>query len=202
VPVAVHASSAAVLDAGDSHLAAVTKVLKLRAGATGKPVKVKVPLGSMPAGPQTLLVTATADNLAAAAAMPGPTVTVEAARVNLVGLPGDGGAAGLGKALAPGRRATLAVPLRNTGNVATAKAPVTYTLVFTTDGTDAGRVFEMTSVGNVSLKPGDAKPQKLGVTLPPVGGPSAGTYTLLVRLSAPLNETNGQTVALMPVTIA
>lgn len=199
VIVAIRASSDAVLDAGDAQLVTVPKTLKFRAGATGRPIKLKVPLGALPAGQQTLLATATANNVTTTGA-PGPTVSVEPARVNLVGLPGAGPAAG--KPLAVGKRATLSVPLQNTGNVATSRAPATYTLVFTTDGTEAGKVFETTSVAKVSLKPGASKPHKLSLTLPPATSLPAGTYTLLVRLSADLNQTNGETVALLPVTIA
>lgn len=195
--VAVHASADGVLDAADTQLAALARTFKLGVGATAKPVNLKVPLGALPAGHQTLLVTVTATGVAATVA--GPTVRVEPAHVNLVGLSATGGGP---TPLALGKRATLAVPLQNTGNVATTKAPVAYTLLFTTDGTEAGTVFSTTAAGKVSLKPGaGTKPQKLTLTLPPAGTLAAGAYTVLVQLAAELNVTNGQTVALMSVNV-
>ena len=62
-------------------------------------------------------------------------------------------------------------------------------------------MFETTALGRISLKPGQTKPQKLTVTFAP-GTFAPGSYTLIVRLtSAALNQTNGQTVALIPFTI-
>jgi hypothetical protein len=199
VTLTVHASAGdGVLDAGDAHLATLTRTVKLRLGATGKPIKLKVPLAALPAGQQTLLATATANGIATTGV--GRVVSVEAARVHLVGLPAAGD--GSNKPLALGQRATLAVPLQNSGNVTTSKSPVNYTLLFTTDGTDATGVYSTTVAGTVNLKPGAAKPQKLTLTMPPPGGTlAAGVYTVIVRLTADLNATNGQTVALMPVTV-
>ena len=45
------------------------------------------------------------------------------------------------------------------------------------------------------------RPQRVAVTFPPGSFP-AGSYTLIVRLNAELNQTNGDTVALIPFTIA
>ena len=69
-------------------------------------------------------------------------------------------------------------------------------------GTEAGGVYSTAAAGGVTLTPGAAKPQQLSLAVPPAGTLPAGTYTLLVRLSAELNVTDGQTVALIPVTIA
>ena len=46
-----------------------------------------------------------------------------------------------------GKKASLAIPLRNDGNVPTTKSPATYTLIVSTDGTEAGAVFQ-TTAGN------------------------------------------------------
>ena len=52
------------------------------------------------------------------------------------------------------------------------------------------------------MKPGQTKAQKLSVTFP-AGSFAPGSYTLLVRITAAdLNDTNGQTVALIPFSIS
>ena len=95
----------------------------------------------------------------------------------------------------------FSVPLQNVGNVPTSRNPVTYTLNVSPDGTAEGTVFTTTAVGKLSLKPGASRPQKLTVTFPP-GAFAPGSYTLIVRLTADLNETNGDPLALIPFTIA
>ena len=69
--------------------------------------------------------------------------------------PPTGSPASPPKPVAPGKPAKLAVPVRNDGNVAV-KATATYTLLVSTDGTDAGGVFQTTDAGAVSLKPAPA----------------------------------------------
>jgi hypothetical protein len=198
VTLTVHASGDAVLDGGDAQVATLTKTLKLGVGATGKPVNVKVRVSDLPAGQQVLLATATANQLQST--MAGPTVDVQAARVSIAG---PSTPVQVVKPLTLGKRATLAVPLQNTGNVATTKTPATYTLQFTTDGTEAGEVFETTASGKLSLKPNAGlKPQKVSLTLPATGTLPAGSYTVLVRLNAELNDTNGDVVARLLVTVA
>ena len=59
---------------------------------------------------------------------------------------------------------------------------------------------QTTAVGKLSLKPGTSKPQKLSVTFP-AGAFAPGSYTVIVKVNADLNQTNGETVALIPVTI-
>lgn len=193
VDVAVVASTDGVLDAGDVALAHSDKPLKLKV-AQSKAVKLRVSLASLPAGQYTLLGSATTANLTASTA--GPAVSVETPFVHLIGT----GAVTPATVLTPGRRTTLPVPLRNDGNVATSNVPATFTLIFSTDDTEAGGVYTMTLAGKVSLKPGVAKPQKLATTIP-AGSVAAGMYVLLVKLSADLNDTNGQIVAQIPATV-
>ena len=91
------------------------------------------------------------------------------------------------------------MPLRNDGNVPTTKTPATYTLIVSTDGTEAGAVFTTTAVGKLALKPATAKPQKLSLTFP-AGSVAPGTYTLIVKVNAELNDANDSVVATIPVT--
>ncbi len=79
--------------------------------------------------------------------------------------------------------------------------PATYTLLVTRDGTAATTAFQTTASGRISLRPGAVKPQRVAVTFPP-GAVAPGTYTLVVRLSTDSGATAGQTVALIPFTIA
>jgi hypothetical protein len=105
-----------------------------------------------------------------------------------------------------GARATLLLPVTNTGNVP-AKGTVNLELLVQTGD---GSTFPLESRAGVkySAKNGQTKNLKLQLTLPsslpPPNGP--GSYTLLVRLSssslgAP-NSTDGQTLATVPFTIA
>jgi hypothetical protein len=97
--------------------------------------------------------------------------------------------------------AKFSVTLTNGGNVPTTKIPATYSLIVSTSTDPSDQVFTTTALGKISLKPGATKPQKFTVTFPP-GSFAAGSYTLIVRISAELNDTNGQTVAVIPFTIA
>jgi hypothetical protein len=74
-------------------------------------------------------------------------------------------------------------------------------LIVSTSADASNQVFTATALGKIRLKAGATKPQKLTVTFPP-GSFAAGSYTLLVRLTAELNDTNGQTVAVIPFSIA
>jgi hypothetical protein len=193
VTVAVLASTDAVADAGDTTLASSAKPLKLKAGQS-KAVKLSVLLMNLPQGQYTLLGSATAGGLTASAA--GPAVSVAPPFVHLV----NGGPAAPPKPITPGKKASLSIPLRNDGNVATSKTPATYTLLLSPDGTESNVAFQTTATGKLALKPGTAKPQKLAVTFP-AGAFASGTYTLIVKVNAELNDANGQTVALIPVTV-
>ena len=141
-----------------------------------------------------MLGTATVDNLTSAVG--GPLLEVQAPRVHLVN---SGTAAPPKKPIVAGKKATLTVPLRNEGNVATTKTPATYTLIFSGDGAGAGAVYETTASGKLSLQPGAAKSQKVNVVVP-AGSLAAGTYTIILRISAELNDTNGQVLTLIPAT--
>ena len=193
VTVSVLASQDAAADTGDIALAHSDKRLKLKAGQS-KTVKMKASLASVPAGNYTLLGTATANNLTSFVA--GPSVNVQAAFVHLVS---GGAATPPKKPIVAGKKATLSVPLRNDGNVATTKTPATYTLIFSSDGTEAGAVYQTTSSGKLSLKPGAAKAQKVNVVVP-AGSLAAGTYTVIMKVSAELNDTNGQILTAIPAT--
>jgi hypothetical protein len=186
---AVLASQDAVADGGDVAVVQIDKRLKLKVGQT-KTVKLKASLAAVPQGSYTLLGTATATNLTSFAA--GPALQVQAAVVHLVS---GGTATPPKKPITAARKTTIAVPLRNDGNVATTKTPATYTLEFSTDG-GSSSVFQMTSTGKISLKPGQSKPQKVSFVLP-AGSVAAGTYSLVLKL----DDTNGQVVDIVPVTV-
>ena len=194
VTVAVLLSNDAVADVGDVAIAQSAKHMKLKAGQS-KVMKFKMSLATLPAGSFTLLGAATADNLTSAAA--GPSLNVQAPVVHLVS---GGSATAPTKPIPRGRPATLSVPLRNDGNAATTKAPATYTLILSNGGTEAGAVSQTTTTGRMNLKPGASKPQKVRFTLP-AGSGSAGSFTVLVKVSAELNDTNDRVVASIPVTV-
>ena len=190
------ASSDAAPGASDVQLVSVTRNVKLKAGAS-RAMRLKFAFPpTVPQGDRNVLVTAAADRTSDTAA--GPRVSVQAPFVRLTGLPAGAPAA---RPLAFGRRAAFAVPLQNVGNVPTSRTPATYTLAVSRDGTDAGQVYQTTATGRLNLRPGASRPQRVSVTFPPGSFP-AGTYTLIVRLNAELNQTNGDTVALIPFTIA
>lgn len=192
VNVSVLASQDAIADVADVAVAQSAKPLKLKVGQT-KAVKFKLALGTLPQGAYTLMGAATVDNLTSAAN--GPSLSVQAPVVHLI----NGGAAPALKPITGGKKAALAVPLRNDGNVPTTKSPATYTLIVSTDGTEAGAVFQTTAVGKLSLKPATAKPQKLSATFP-AGSVAPGSYTLIVKVNTELNDTNDAVVATLPVT--
>jgi hypothetical protein len=192
VTVTVLASQDAIADVADVSVAQSAKPLKLKVGQT-KAVKFKLALATLPEGSYTFIGAATVDNLTSSA--DGPSLSVQAPVVHLT----NGGAAPAVKPIAGGKKASLAVPLRNDGNVPTTKSPATYTLIVSTDGTEAGAVFQTTAVGKLALKPATAKPQKLSLTFP-AGSVPPGSYTLIVKVNAELNDTNDQVVTTLPVT--
>jgi hypothetical protein len=196
------ASADALNGPADVELATVTRNVKLKAGAARTMrLKFKFP-ESLPEGDKQVLVTATPAGAAPGGQTPGvgvgPGVSVQTPFVRLTGLPA---AAPAGVQMTFGKRARVTVPLQNAGNVPTTRTPATYTLSVSTDGTTAGEVFVTTAPGKLNLKPGASRPQKLTVTFPP-GAFAPGSYTLIVRLTAELNETNGDVAALIPFTIA
>jgi hypothetical protein len=196
VTVAVLLSNDAVADVGDVALAQAAKHLKLKPGQS-KVVKFKMSLATLPAGSFTLLGAATANNLTSAAA--GPTMNVQAPVVHLVS---GGSASAPTKPITRGKPARLSVPLRNDGNAATTKTPATYTLILSTNDTEAGAVAQTTTTGRLNLKPGASKQQKVRFTLPASSGSgAAGSFTVLVKVNAELNDTNGEVVASIPVTV-
>lgn len=202
VTFAAYASNDATQDPADVELVTVTKNVKLKAGKS-RTMRLKFTFpATIPEGDKQVLVTATPVTVTPVVETPatgaGPAVTVQSPFVRLTGLPN---AAPTGTALTFGKRARFTVPLQNAGNVPTSRNPVTYTLNVSPDGTAEGTVFTTTVPGQLSLKPGASRPQKLTVTFPP-GAFAPGSYTLIVRLTADLNETNGDPVALIPFTIA
>ena len=79
-----------------------------------------------------------------------------------------------------GKAATLTIPLINRGNTM-AKGNLAADLFFTTDGTTGTTVTQLSAVTKVSLKAGASKGTKLKV---PTTGVAAGSYVLVVRLTA------------------
>jgi hypothetical protein len=191
VSVAVLASSDAIADVGDLAVAQASKPLKLKAGES-KAVKLKLPLTTVPVGTYQLLGVATVDNLTSSAT--GPAMRVEAPVVHLVGA-----GSGTLKPIHAGKKASLSIPLRNDGNVATSKSPATYTLIVSADGTEAGGVYQTSASGRIGLKPSQTKPQKVSIAVP-AGAIPAGSYTVLVKVNAESNDTNNQLLAALPVT--
>jgi hypothetical protein len=194
VVVSVFASQDAAADTGDDLIVHSDKQMKLKAGQT-RNVKLNTPLSSVAAGTYTLLGAVTMDKLTSF--VPGASLEVQTPFVHLVS---GGPAAPLKKPITPGKKATLTVPLRNDGNVATAKTPGTYTLIFSSDGSEAGAAYQTAATGKIALKPHQFKPQKVSFFVP-VGSLAAGLYTVLVKVSADLNDTNGQIVGTLPVAV-
>lgn len=196
VTVSILSSADALPDGADDMLTSVTRNVKLKAGRT-RTIKLKVLFPAVAAtGTRTLLATALAGGVTEQGV--GPAVNVQAPFVHLTGSITPAPAA---RPLTFDRRARLSVPLTNAGNVPTTRTPATYSLIVSNDGTESGQVFSTTALGRIRLRPGQTRPQRLTVTFP-AGSFAAGTYTLIVRLSAELNDANGQTVALIPFTIA
>jgi hypothetical protein len=193
--VAVLASGDGIADVGDAIVAQSSKRLKLKIGQS-RSVRLVLPMATLPVGTYQLLGAATTNDLTSFAA--GPAVSVETPVVHLVGA---GSAPPPGKPIRADGRATLLVPLRNDGNVSTSNMPATYTLIVSTDGTEAGGIHQTTATVRTKLKPGQAKQQKVNVRFAPGAFP-AGTYTILVKLDADLNDTNGQLIATLPATSA
>jgi hypothetical protein len=195
VTVSVLASADAVADAQDVVVVQSSKRLKLKVGQT-KVLKLKTSLAMLPDGSYTLIGAASAGNNLTSTQV-GPALQVAPAFVHLVS---GGTATPPKKPITAGKPVTLVVPLRNDGNAPTTKTPSTYTLIFSTTGTEAGAAGQTTATGKVNLKAGVTKPQKVRFTLP-AGSVSAGSYTVLVKISAELNDTSGQVIATVPVTV-
>lgn len=170
--------------------------LRLEPGQA-KRVKFNVPLASLRPGSYTLLGAATANGLTSSAN--GPSLAVAAPAVRLVGA---GAPATPAKPLAAGRTASLAVLLRNEGNVATTRAPATYTILFSTDGAATSPVYQTTATAKLNLKPGASRPQNVRFAVPAGSALPAGAYTVTVKVSAELNDTNGTVLVSIPVTVA
>jgi hypothetical protein len=191
------ASSDQVEGPNDLLLLETQKQVKLKPGASKK-IKLKVSFpADAPTGQQFVVVSGGVNGVTATGATP-TAVTVQAPFVRITG---SNVPAPVTKPLTFGKPAKLSVRLTNEGNVPTTKTPATYSLIVSNNGTPAGQVFSTTALGRINLKPGATKPQKLSVTFPP-GSFAAGSYTLIVRVNAELNDANGQTVALLPFTIA
>jgi hypothetical protein len=196
VTVSVLASTDATADAGDVSLARSDKRLKLKPGQA-KVLKFKTSMASLPAGAYTLLGAATVDNLTSAAA--GPSLSVQSAFVHFVS---GGTATPPKKPITAEKKATLSVPLRNDGNVATTKTPATYTLIFSTTSTEAGALYQTTTTGKIGLKPQQSKPQKVSFTVPAGASLAAGSYNVILKVSAESNDANDSVVATIPVTFS
>jgi hypothetical protein len=195
VNVMVLLSNDAIADVGDVAVAQAAKKLKLKTGQE-KALKFKVPLSTLPQGIFTLLGAATANDLTSSAI--GPSLSIEAPVVRLVSA---GTPPALKKPITAGKKVTLAVPLRNDGNFATTKMPATYTLTLSSDGTEAGGVYQTDTTARINLKPNQSRPQKVSFTVPASAALTAGTYTLIVKLNAELNDTNGQIVSSVPLSV-
>ena len=202
VTFAAYASADNAQGPADAQLVTVTKNMKFKAAGASRTMRLKFKFPqAVTEGQKVVLVTADPVNalpVVQTSTAVGPPVNVQAPFVRLTGLPA---AAPAPRPLTFGRPARFAVPLQNAGNVPTSRTPATYTVIVSRDATEAGQVFQTTATGRINLKPAASRPQKLTVTFPPGAFP-AGSYTAIVRLTAELNQTNGETVALIPFTIA
>jgi hypothetical protein len=191
--VAILASSDAIADSADVALGQSSKKMNLQAGRS-KVVKLRASLEALPQGGYTLIGVATVNNLSSSKA--GPSLSVEAPRVHLV----EGAVPpSPGKPIPIGGKGTLRVPLMNAGNVATTKTPATFTLVVSPVGSQTP-IYQTTATAPLKLKPGASRPQKVNVVIP-AGALAAGSYTVSVKVDAALNDTNGQVVTALPVTL-
>jgi hypothetical protein len=197
ITLTVFSSGDGIADGGDMPIGTLTKNVKLKA-AGSKKLKVKAVFpANAETGTRTIVATASFAGQQSDQAA-GPQVNVQAPFVHLTGSTTP---APLATPLTFGLPAKLSIPLTNGGNVPTTKTPATYTLIVSTSADPSDQVFSTTALGKIRLKPGATKAQKLTVTFPPGSFP-AGSYTLLVRLTAELNDNNGQTVAVIPFSIA
>ena len=195
VDVGIYDSADGAYDASDRKIAHQKKPLKLSSGAS-KTVKFKPSLRDVVAGNRTLLVVATVG--ATHRATVGATIDVAPPLVRLTGSTSPFPRV---MPLRFGKKVSLSISLSNEGNVATTKALAEYSLIVTSDGTEATSISQRAAVGKLKLKPGTTRPQKLSGIFE-AGAFAAGSYVLIVRLmSAELNDTNGETVALIPVRI-
>jgi glucose/arabinose dehydrogenase len=171
-------------------LAVQTKNFKI-APNSGKPVKVKLKIpATLSQGDKQLMVTVTniLDGTTANAA--GGAFRVEPPTVDLVGDPATGSAG----FLVFGKRAKVPLSIRNNGNVATASTPVTFDLLVSTTPDGANPVYQTTVSGKLKVNANTTKRAMLGVTFP-TGSFAAGNYFLVLRPTAALNISNGQTLA-------
>ena len=75
------------------------------------------------------------------------------------------------------------------------------TIEFTDEAlAEAGAAYQTTSTAKLNLKPGASRPQNVRFALP-AGSVPAGTYTLIVKVSTELNDTNGTILLSIPVTV-
>jgi hypothetical protein len=167
--------------------------LRLGPGTT-RTVRLNVPPDAFPVGDAIVLASVTTGGITDAVA--GPQVSVAPPVVRLTGGP----TAPPAKPLTRGKRVSLAIALTNEGNVATsATTAATFGVGVSTDGTAAGVVFSTGVAVRLRLARGRGKSQKLALTFPADVVP-AGNYQLRVTVSAERNETNGEVLALIPVT--
>jgi uncharacterized delta-60 repeat protein len=201
VTVTLFASTDGTVNPGAAtQIAQVNANLKLKPAAS-KPVKVNALIPALATGNYTLVAMvagAGTDNVEFLKG--GPAVAVEQPVIRLT-VPT---AAPLPKPLTLGKTASVALPLRNGGNVM-AKGTVAIELLASTDGTPGNATSLGVVNAKVGLKPNSAKPAKLKLTLPASLPMGPGTYTLLARLTAvgslgAPNEGNGTIVGSIQVT--
>jgi hypothetical protein len=186
------AGISASADGGDvpTVLAVQTKNFKLKPH-TGKPVKLKLNVpATVSQGDKELMVSVTNVLDGSVTNAAGGTFRVEPPTVELVGDPATGSAG----FLAFGKRAKIPVSIRNDGNVPTAKTPVTFDVLVSSTPDGANPVYQTTVSAKAKVNAGTTKRTLLGVTFP-TGAFAAGNYFLILRPTADLNTTNGQTLA-------
>jgi hypothetical protein len=205
VTVTLFASTDNIADANtDTKLAEVTKKLKIKGNAAAKPLKLKVQFPAVAAdGDYFLVAQASGSGVSGgttSAVAQGGAVHIERPFVDLV----VSGAAPTPLTLTLGKKASLAIPLTNNGNVA-AKGSVNLDLLLSVDGMEASGVPLATVPAKVSINPGASKTVKVKLTLPTTGATPGGSF-LLVRLSgvgplADLNASNGALLTPIPLTL-
>lgn len=188
--------------APDVQIGTLAKNLKLKAGATPKPLKVKVTIPALDTGDYFVIAQATGAGITGTSARASAaTLRVErpVVRFPTVGAGGE-------PALVFGRAATLPITLANQGNV-DAKGTATLRLSVSPADQPGTVVFTQDLPGQkLSVKRGASKAQKVKVTFAP-GQFAPGRYVLTVRLSgegtlASVIEGGDTPVALLTFTIA
>jgi hypothetical protein len=180
VTVSLFASTDATVDGSDTPVGTpVTKVLKLKPGAT-KPVKLKLTeVPNVPDGDYFLLAQTTANGATGGTAATGTTVNIAAPFVDLTGAFGTP----LPATLVPGKKASIPLSILNLGNVAATGTISVNLIARPAGGGPSADATLPTAPVKLKLNPNAAKVTRLKVTLP-VESLLPGSYTLVATIDS------------------